>query len=103
MNAPMMLSDLRQRVDLGIAWLDARHPGWHDLIDVDLIDVASPCRCILGQTIGYFPGPDLDTDQAAALGFEASTSHDGMAEEYEALSGLWRTAVLRRRAGSDEP
>ena len=91
---------LRERVELGMTWLDARHPGWHDLIDLDRLDVSSPCNCLLGQTIGGFDlhAARLDIDQAAALGFDASSSHDDMADEYAALTEVWRTVIERRRA-----
>jgi hypothetical protein len=39
-------------------------------------------------------------DQAAALGFDAATSHDGIGDEYAALTELWKTAVRKRRAGA---
>jgi hypothetical protein len=95
----MTTGALRQRVEVGMAWLDARHPGWLDLVDVDTLDVASPCNCLLGQTIGNW---DLHTlgmnvDQMAACGFDASTSHDEMGDEYAALTEVWRTAIRERR------
>ncbi|MEU4781060.1 hypothetical protein [Micromonospora sp. NPDC023633] len=102
MTAPAMTtSELRQRVEVGMAWLDARHPGWDELIDVATLDVASPCNCLLGQALGSWDLHTLgmDVDQLAACGFDASSSHDDMAEEYAALTELWRSAVLARRAG----
>ena len=100
MTVELTTRAIRQRVELGMAWLDARHPGWHDLIDLDRLDVASPCNCLLGQTLGGFDlhVAGLDMDQAAALGFDASSSHDGIGEEYGALTEVWRTAIRERRA-----
>lgn len=89
------------RVSCGVAWLDARTPGWHELIDLDRLNVQNPCDCLLGQTIGWdLHALGLSVDQLAALGFDASSSHDDMAEEYAALTEVWRSAVARRRAAT---
>ncbi|MFI1195497.1 hypothetical protein ACH4T9_19880 [Micromonospora sp. NPDC020750] len=98
MTAPVMtVRELRERVELGIEWLDAVVPGWVDRIDLTQLHLACPRNCVLGQTVG-FPG-GMDLDQAAQLGFEASASHDAIADEYEALTGLWKAAVDKRRSG----
>lgn len=106
MTGPLLTTRaLRERVSLGMAWLDVRQPDWGDLIDLDELDVASPCNCLLGQTLGGFDldVAGLDMDQAAALGFDASSSHDGMGEEYAALTEIWRTAIQERRAAASQP
>lgn len=96
----MTTRELESRVELGMVWLDARLPGWVDLIDLDELDVASPCNCLLGQTLGDWDlrVVGMEMDQLAACGFDASTSHDGMADEYAALTELWKRAIRQRRA-----
>lgn len=98
----MTVGALRERVELGMAWLDARHPGWLDVIDLDVLDVASPCRCLLGQVTGDFDlyTAGLDMDMAIALGFDATVARDReqLYDEYAALTEVWRSAILQRRA-----
>ncbi len=38
----------------GAGWLDANHPGWERRIDLAVLDLSSPCRCVLGQIGGDF-------------------------------------------------
>ncbi len=37
------------RVQAGTAWLDDALPGWADKVDLDRLNLASSCNCILGQ------------------------------------------------------
>lgn len=101
-SAALTTGALRERVELGMTWLDARHPGWIDLIDLQRLDVASPCRCLLGQVIGEFDlsVAGLDMDMAAELGFDAThtRTRQGLVAEYAALTEVWRAAILQRRA-----
>ena len=38
-----------EAVKRGIVWLDGVHPNWRELLDWELLDMASNTRCILGQ------------------------------------------------------
>ena len=40
---------IAERVQNGIDLLDAKKPGWRELIDVDSLDLNNKCDCILGQ------------------------------------------------------
>ncbi|MEW2442810.1 hypothetical protein [Micromonospora marina] len=102
MTVELTTRSLAERVELGIAWLDARLPGWHEAIDLDRLNVEHPCDCLLGQTYGDWDLHTLgiDIDRLAALGFDAASSHDDMADEYAALTEVWRTAIERRRAAA---
>lgn len=42
------------RVARGAAWLDSVHPGWERRIDLASLDLASSCRCVIGQLFGDF-------------------------------------------------
>ncbi|QDY06141.1 hypothetical protein FJK98_02325 [Micromonospora sp. HM134] len=121
MTAPMMLSDLRARVDLGVAWLDQHHPGWWRTdrprdgdggpIDVDNLSMSNTCYCVLGQLLGSFYRATITLDEAVAYGFDAATPampEEGewmaaMRDEFEALTELWSQVIERRRAGVSEP
>lgn len=100
MSVVLRTGALRARVELGMVWLDARMPGWDELIDLDRLSVEHPCDCLLGQTLGNWDlhTVGMDVDRLAACGFDSSTSHDGMADEYAALTEVWRSAILQRRA-----
>ncbi|MEV4846120.1 hypothetical protein AB0K20_23245 [Micromonospora matsumotoense] len=121
MTAPMMLSDLRARVERGVAWLDQHHPGWwhadrprHDdggPIDLDNLSMSHTCYCVLGQMLGNYYRAKISIDEAVACGFDAATPampEEGawmaaMSDEFEALTGLWSQVIERRRSGADEP
>jgi hypothetical protein len=104
---------LWQRVEAGAAWLDENMPGWVDVIDLDTLDLASGCSCVLGQLAadvqqgagyGAFRGreakhlglPYLTSFEAERLGFVNSKN------EYDELNELWTALISRRREGSDQ-
>jgi hypothetical protein len=39
----------KQRVQAGAAVLDEHNPGWHNRIDLDTLQLACGCDCVLGQ------------------------------------------------------
>lgn len=94
-----MLSN-KQRVANGSAWLDQQMPGWRDQItDLDNLDIADGCRCILGQTMGWVEGVNQfywGTNRGA-----------GDIDDYGFLpnSGLnqaWKKAIHKTRASVKE-
>lgn len=105
------------RVQAGAAWLDQHVPGWVADIDLNRLDLASPCRCILGQihggeypTMGEIPGEDGRpanwTTNRTALGFECSPARDGEKpevwlarthDEYAALTAEWTRVITACR------
>lgn len=106
------LLTVEDRVARGAALLDEKVPGWVDLIDLDTLDLGSPCRCILGQTFADHPDADLtpftfgvdsifkvgaDADDIAAYGFEVYL--DDLADYYWSLTDEWTRVILARRAG----
>jgi hypothetical protein len=97
--------------------LDRVRPGWHQLIDLDVLFMRDGCQCILGQLEGgegdirltpflrELGNLGLDMRDAAALGFDLHEGEDtGDAREAAAWAGLdaaWRGLVAaRREAGS---
>jgi hypothetical protein len=109
-----MSASVEERVAAGVAWLDEHAPDWVGRIDLERLDLTSPCRCILGQTVGDFwdvikGGGELfggDEDQALTavrrLGFDAiERDEDDVAPnggEFRALDAEWRRVILARRA-----
>lgn len=104
--------DAPARVARGAALLDAKVPGWVDMIDLAALDVGDGFCCPLGQTAGadfygngdgsYYEGKaklGLDDDDAAAmLGFFADDSSWRVEGEYGALTAEWRRVIEARRA-----
>lgn len=81
-----MLS-IEQRVQSGIRLLNEVVPGWHHMIDVDILDLHETDECILGQVFGdYIEGID-------ALGItgyrraQADCGFDLYADEYIGYTG----------------
>lgn len=49
-----MTYDAATAVANGVAFLDARVPGWHNRIDLKTFDITDGRRCVLGQVYGDF-------------------------------------------------
>lgn len=44
-----MTETAQVRVARGAAWLDKKYPGWHQGIDLSILDISSCHLCVLGQ------------------------------------------------------
>lgn len=92
------------RVARGAAWLDTVLPGWCRNIDLELLDMEHPWRCIIGQLsegdyCGFMAHHEMDHFEQIRLGFESGhieyvTEHS----EYPALQEAW-TYYLKNRMG----
>ena len=105
-----MTDTIQARVACGVALLDEKLPGWVERIDLDTLNLASPCRCILGQTwdlpVGvdytafalHADALDIDGDEEVAYGFNAG-GEDWFEDEgeYDALTAEWKRVILARR------
>lgn len=116
MTAPTVT--IADRVAAGATYLDEHEPGWWKLIELGRLNLASGCRCVLGQLemartgdpwSNYCDAVDrlgLADSQSAALGFECSpggvTDYDYEARdaEYAELTVAWRELIEKRRAGA---
>jgi hypothetical protein len=111
-----MSATIAERVAAGAALLDEKLPGWDKDIDLGFLDLASPCRCILGQlhydegrparsfdaglsSLGLFP-----YSNAVKLGFNVEPAmpageddEDPEDAEFAALTEEWRRLILARR------
>ena len=103
----IMPEAVRDRVEAGVAWLDQHDPGWWKVdqpghgpnggpIDLDVLDIQSPCRCVLGQRWGnyYSSSIGITMDEATDFGFD--TAGHGRAE-FEALGEEWTRVITERR------
>lgn len=100
-----------KRARRGAELLDQHRPGWAGEIDLVLLDVGVPERCILAQTHGDYldgllelappetPGDEVD-DFAFHFGFDGPPAHVwGWHERkcyYADLTSAWRDEVSRR-------
>jgi hypothetical protein len=110
-----------ERVARGAALLDKTLADWDERIDLDQLNLASECNCILGQEFTGHPRVDPydswdrtpfaigmnelfaneEKRDLAAIGhgFDSRIG-DGAETEYAALTAEWRRVILARRAGS---
>lgn len=91
---------------------------WHNVINLKILDVAWPMRCVLAQlgqeshyalldyeatarALGMEPHPVDRSDDVIRLGFHAFPGDDA-GEEHHYLTLAWKCLILRRRA-ADHP
>lgn len=107
-----MTATIAEKIAAGAAFLDEHEPGWVDRIDVDRLDLASMCGCVLGQLEivhrGWSDRPRtnpyewarvryaLPLPRARELGFQSTQP---LGPEYERLTAEWRELILARRVG----
>lgn len=97
------MSGITERVDRGAALLDEKRPGWWRHIDLDRLDIASACDCVVGQLgDGFYLGfvvDELDlhgTDDEALYGLTRESPGLG-GKEYGILTAAWRDLICKRR------
>jgi hypothetical protein len=91
---------VEERVADGVEWLDAQEPGWAERINLAELDLASPCRCVLGQIYGGFDEAPVDDISPQLFGFNANlfgTEFANLDEEFTALEVEWRRVITSRR------
>mgnify|MGYP001618311814 CR=1 FL=1 len=105
-----------ERVRRGAQLLDEREPGWAGRIDLGKLELASHCRCIVGQLAGGSGQGDEPYETGLrALGIdyrdEADRDHgfnipagamgdDDAVEAWAELDRLWAAEILARRTGA---
>ena len=105
------VATISERVAEGAAWLDSKRPGWHDDIDLGLLDMTSTCLCVLGQVYAGAAGCN-GFDYAGDLGAPVTTggfdlpwhgpgtpaNHAARLAEFGELDAAWRALIEHRRA-----
>lgn len=93
------------RVAAGCRFMDELRPGWwrDGTFRLEIFDLASRSRCVLGQIFGDFNTGldrlDLDTAHAQRLGMFVSNDYvDDIEAEYDAIEEEWRRVIAARRA-----
>jgi hypothetical protein len=101
-----------KEVNAGAKFLDEHRPGWEDEIDLDTLDLASTCGCVLGQLHGrdhpysrlglrfdrMLSRLGLDEDDACRLGFDIYDP-DGDYDDslFDKLTASWKRLIRKRR------
>jgi hypothetical protein len=95
------------RVARGVAFLNARVPGWEERVDLNTLDIQHLEHCVLGQLFGDYvigveelglkeEGDRLDEVSVHSLGFQASG--DEGQPTYADLTEAWKAIIEERRA-----
>lgn len=113
-----MTASIAERVAAGVAWLDADDPNWWkpDRIDLDELNMAHPCYCVLGQSRGNYYAAPITVEQCVAMGFDTAAGATGdptrmvndveyvtqvlaaAAVEFDDLATEWARVIEERRA-----
>jgi len=100
---------------VGARWLDEKHPGWWEWIDLERLDMCSDSSCIAAQVERELSSPcppavldehglylkfvvnrhDLAFDRRVELGFTSHGIFDAV--YYGHLSDAWEWIILERR------
>lgn len=91
-----------EKVAAGAAYLDAVQPGWAERINLATLDLGSPTRCVIGQSVArYLDGIEelnLSIVEGQALGFAAER-----ASQYEELTQAWIPVIKERQPKPSPP
>lgn len=94
----------RTTIARGVALLDTVMPGWEKRVDLDTLDVSSPCNCICGQIVSRRVKPyhrftkglqalGLTSWEAWKYGFASPTG------SYRRLTDEWSRVIRAKRDG----
>lgn len=105
-KSSMETETLESYVSAGVVALDTITPGWVDKVNLEILDVASPFMCVLGQVYGSFSSgathfivSHLWSDKFLSThGFAAAS------EDYPEVTAIWARKIeeLRTRNDSSE-
>ena len=92
-------------VERGAALLDERKPGWDRKVDLEKLDLYSPCNCVLGQVYGdrlsHYDGYGYNRGlRLLELHYQGSKLHGftAMPNGYHGnLTAAWRRLIEKRR------
>ena len=96
------------RAEVGARYLDRKYgEDWHALIDAERLDIASPCRCVLGQLVGHgyygalFPSyrDGVDGGFSCGLWDMLFFAHPpSVSRSFKRLTTAWKIVLRRRTA-----
>lgn len=96
------------RAEVGARYLDRKYgEDWHTLIDAERLDIASPCRCVLGQLVGHgyygalFPSYRDGVDGGFSCGLWDTlffAQPPSVKRSFQRLTKAWKIVLQRRTA-----
>lgn len=95
-------TELRERVQRGMAFLDVDKPGWEDCIDLERLDMSNCGDCVLGQIYGYYGNGlgALYTKSTAINPLPAilhAFTRDNGNTDWRDLKSIWIDEITKRR------
>lgn len=117
--APLIeiMNHQREAVQVGVKWLDKEKPNWHQLINIDALQITSCEQCICGQLFmedmlvalscketlsetGFDFASEFMPDCAESMGFDTKYQPDVVfgAWMYENLTFEWVNVIEKRLA-----
>ncbi len=115
--AKNITKEFEKRVEAGAAYLSVVHPHWYKHVDLNILDLGSAQKCILGELYGDFDEAeeDLHLDrevgikgngaipQSEALGLLISNALDPVTDsltakakrQYKILTLLWKKKIKK--------
>jgi hypothetical protein len=96
----MLSSTLQTEVQTSATVLDKYKPGWANRINPDILNLASPCTCVLGQLFTYYAygmwffEDKQEYSDGSLKGFRC-TSHE--TDRAAALKVYWLQEIENRR------
>lgn len=91
------MNHFSEEIAKGIALLDAKDPGWVNLISVDALTMSDVHNCVLGQLYGdYYDGVGilLLDDYTSDCGFDVSGEKLRLPAPWHSLTSEWKQAIL---------
>jgi len=104
----MSIQKTNKRAARGAKMLDKKRPGWHRIINRDILDIQDIENCVLGQQDGYcnmsneffgdLPSGEL-LRQVARHGFDVSIkayNSEDLDLRFRMLNHAWRHEIIER-------
>src|SRR5271157_1790011 len=88
-------SSIDDKIEHGVEYLEATHPGWFNRIDLDFLDMISTYMDIVGQL-----GINITTEHQCEYGMTIDDSGDlgtSLTELYKQLTEKWKLVILALR------
>lgn len=97
----MKRTTIQKRAARGAAFMDQKRPGWHNEIELGLLDIECGACCILGQIYNDYGqgtgkiGISYDQQRQYDLGLMATPINK--TQKYRELTAAWKTEIRIRR------